>query len=110
MTTIYVGEKGRTLYIDTGLDLSSATGVEIHMSAPVSGTSFVNSASVSVLGANVTSSACGTVISANKGVEYILNSGDVDAPGTWKAWIEADFGATVHLISSSFKFKAKNPG
>ena len=111
MTDIFVGEKGKTLYVETGHDLSSATGVEIHFSAPAGGTSFVNSASVSVLAANV-SGACG-LFSANKTVEYIINSGDFSgsaAAGTWKVWVEADFGATVHLISSSFRFIAKLPG
>jgi len=112
MTDIYVGEYGKSLYVETGYDLSSATKVEIHFSAPSGGTSFVNSASVSVLAANLTSSACG-IFSANKTVEYILNQGDISgsaAAGTWKVWVEADFGSTVHLISSSFRFKAKLPG
>lgn len=111
MTDIYVGERGKTLYIETGYDLSSASGVEIHFSAPSGGTSFVNSASVSVLAANV-STPCG-VFSANKTVEYVVNSGDFSgsaAAGTWKVWVEADFGGSVHLISSSFRFKARMPG
>lgn len=110
MTDIYVGEYGRTIYVETGYDLSSATGLEIHFSAPSGGTSFVNSASVSVLASNYTVSACGLIFSANKTIEYIVNSGDFDVAGNWKGWIEADFGATVHLISSSFKFKASDPG
>ena len=112
MTDIFVGEFGKSLFIETGLDLSSATGVEIHFSAPSVALGFVNSASVSVLANNVTSSACG-VFSAFKTVEYVINSGEFSgslAAGTWKVWIEADFGATVHLISSSFRFKATLPG
>jgi len=112
MTDIFVGEYGKTIYVETGHDLSSATNVEIHFSAPAGATSFVNSVSVSVLASNLTSSACG-VFSANKTVEYIVNQGDISgsaAAGTWKVWIEADFGSTVHLISSSFRFKAKYPG
>jgi len=112
MTDIFVGEYGKTLFIETGLNMSSATNVEIHFSAPSSGLGFVNSTSVSVLASNVTSSACG-VFSALKTVEYVINSGEFSgslAAGTWKVWIEADFGATVHLISSSFRFLAKLPG
>ena len=112
MTDIWVGEYGKTLYIGSDYDLSSATKVQIHFSAPTGVGSFVNSASVSVLAANYTSSACG-VFSANKTVEYIVNQGDISgsaAAGTWKVWVEADFGSTVHLISSSFRFKAKYPG
>jgi len=109
MTAIFVGEYGKSLYVETGHNLSSATGVEIHFSAPTGGTSFVNSASVSVLAANITSSACG-VFSAQKTVQYILNSGDINVSGIWKVWIQAQFGASVRLISTSFKFKAENPG
>ena len=109
MTDIFVGEYGKSVYIDLGYNVSSATGIEIHMSAPAGGTSFVNSASVSVLAQNVTSSACG-VFSTNKAVQYVLNSGDVDIAGSWKVWIQADFGASVRLISTSFRFKADNPG
>lgn len=109
MTDIFVGEYGKNIYLNTGHDLSSATGVEIHFSAPTGGTSFVNSASVSVLASNLTSSACG-VFSANKTIQYILNSGDVDIKGIWKVWVQADFGSTVRLISTSFKFRADNPG
>ena len=112
MTNIYVGEYGKTIYVETGLNLSSATSVAIHFSAPSGGTSFTNSASVSVLAANLTTSACGT-FSALKTVEYIVNQGDISgsaAAGTWKVWVEAHFGASVHLISSSFRFKASLPG
>lgn len=112
MTDIFVGEYGKTLYIETGYDLTSASGVEIHFSAPSGGTSFVNSASVSVLAANLTTSACGT-FSAGKTVEYVVNSGDFSgsaAAGTWKVWVEADFTGSVHLISSSFRFKVRAPG
>ena len=111
MTDIFVGEYGKTIYVETGLDLSSATSVQIHFSAPTGVGSFVNSASVSVLAANV-SGPCG-VFSADKTVEYIVNSGDFSgsaAAGIWKVWVEADFGSTVHLISTSFRFKASLPG
>ena len=115
MTDIFVGEKGKRLLVETGFDLSSATGVEIHFSAPPGGgTSFVNSASVSVLAANITTSACG-IFSALKTVEYIVNSADFSMSAgagtkTWKGWIEADFDAATHLISSSFRFVVSNPG
>ena len=112
MTDIFVGEYGKTLYVNTGLNLSSATNVEIHFSAPQGTGSFINSASVSVLAADITTSACG-LFSALKTIEYIVNSGDFSgsaAAGTWKVWVEADFGASVHLISTSFKFKARHPG
>ena len=109
MTDIFIGEKGKTIYVETGFNLSSATKVEIHFSAPVGGTSFVNSASVSVLAANVTTSACG-VFSANKTAEYVINSGDFDAAGIWKGWLRSEFDANTTLISSSFKFKVSAPG
>lgn len=112
MSTIWETSKGITLYVDTGFNLSSATNVEIHFSAP--GISTVNSASVSVLAANVTTSACG-VFSANKAVEYITNSGDFSFSAdrqsvTCKGWIVADFDANTRLISSTFKFKVCKPG
>ena len=116
MADLFIGEYGKTIYVETGFDLSSATGVEIHFSAPSGGIHFVNSASVSVLASNVTTSACG-VFSANKTLEYIINAGDFSAStsvnaaaGTWKGWIVADFGATKRLISSSFKFEVIAPG
>ncbi len=110
MSQIFVGEYGKTLFVETGHNLSSATGLEIHVSGPSSASSFVNSASVSVLTSNVTSSACDQIFSANKTVRYILNAGDIVTAGTHKVWIQADFGALVRLISTSFKFLAKNPG
>ena len=115
MTDIFVGEKGKTIYVDTQFNLSSATKVEIYFSAPSGGLSFVNSASVSVLANNKTTSACG-VFSADKAVEYIVNSGDFsgsvsgDPAGTWKGWIRAEFGANTTLISTSFKFVVSQPG
>ena len=109
MTDIFVGEKGKTFFVQVGYDLSSASKVQIHFSGP-SSLGFVNSASVSVLASNLTTSACG-VFSADKTIEYIINSGDFSAgAGTWKCWIEADFGAATHLISTSFRFKVSNPG
>jgi hypothetical protein len=113
MTNIFVGEYGKVIYVDTQYNLSSATNLEIHFSAPPGGTSFLNSTSVSVLASNLTNSACGVVFSANKTAVYKVNQGDISgsaAAGNWKVWIEADFGATVHLISSSFRFKASQPG
>lgn len=113
MTDIFVGEYGKSLFVETGHDLSSATKVAIHFSAPLAAQGFVNSTSVSVLAANKTASACDVIFSANKTVEYKINSGEFSgsaADGTWKVWIEADFGATVHLISSSFRFKVSQPG
>ena len=120
MADLYTGEYGKTLYIETGFDMSSATGIEIHFSAPTGGIHFVNSASVSVLAANTTTSACG-IFSANKTLEYIINSGDFSAStsggdglsgshGTWKGWIIADFGGAKRLISSTFKFEVVDPG
>jgi hypothetical protein len=115
MTDVFVGEKGKTVYVGTDFDISSATNIEIHFSAPAGGLSFVNSVSVSALGANFTTTACG-VLSANKAAVYVLNSGDFsgsvsgDPSGTWKGWLVCDFGAATRLISSSFKFKVDNPG
>ena len=116
MADLFVGEYGKTIYVDTGFDLSSATGVEIHFSAPGGGIHFVNSASVSVLASNVTTSACG-IFSANKTLEYVINAGDFSAStsvhggvGTWKGWIVADFGSAKRLISSTFKFEVVAPG
>lgn len=116
MADLWIGEYGKTLLIETGFDLSSATGIQIHFSAPAGGISFVNSASVSVLASNVTTSACG-IFSANKTVEYVINAGDFSgstsahaAAGTWKGWIQADFGGAKRLISSTFKFEVEAPG
>jgi hypothetical protein len=109
MTDIFVGEYGKDLYIQTGLDMSSATGIEVHFSAPSGGTSFVNSASVSVLAANYTASGCG-IFSADKTALYTINTGDIDIAGTWKVWLQVDFGSTKRLISSTFRFKAADPG
>ena len=112
MTDLYTNTKGVTIYVATGYNISSATTLEIHFSAPTGATGFVNSAtaSVSVLGANFTTSACG-VFSANKTVKYVVNSGDFSgSAGHWKCWIQAEFGAAVRLVSSSFKFKVSKPG
>lgn len=114
MTDIYVGEYGKRILCDLDYDVSSATGTEIHFSAPSGGTSFVNSASVSILAANVTTS-CG-VFSANKTLEYYINhasntaSSEINVAGTWKVWFQINFGATKRLITPSFKFVAKDPG
>lgn len=110
MADLFVGEFGKRLLIDLDYNVSSATGLEIHFSS--SANSFVNSASVSVLGANTTASACDTVFSANKAVEYIVNSGDFSGSveGNYKVWIEATFGTTAKLISTSFRFTVAQPG
>ena len=112
MSTFWEGSKGVTIYVDTGFNLSSATGLEIVFSGP-SGT-VRNSASVSILAANVTVSGCG-VFSANNAVEYITNSGDFSMSadrqtGIFKGYIAAQFGGSTTLISSTFKFKVCKPG
>lgn len=115
MTDIFVGEYGKNIYVRTGFDISSATGIEIHFSAPSGGTSFVNSASVSILGADVTTTACG-IFSANVACVYKVNhasnsaSSEFNVAGTWKGWLVVDFGATKRLISDTFDFIASNPG
>ena len=112
MSDIFTNTKGVTIYVGTNYNISSATTLEIHFSAPSGGNSFVNSAtaSVSVLGANYSTSACG-VFSANKAIKYVVNSGDFSGgAGTWKCWVQAEFGAATRLVSSSFKFKVSNPG
>jgi hypothetical protein len=117
MSNIYTNTKGVVLYINTGYNLSSATSLGVHFSAPSQGgTSFVNSVSTSALGANYTTSA-GLVMSANNTLLYTINSADFSmdasaAPngGTWKCWVEAEFGAAVRLVSSSFKFQVRQPG
>ena len=108
-TDIYVGEFGKRLLINLDYNVSSATTLEIHFSS--SAGTLVNSASVSVLGANTTATACGLIFSVNKAVEYILNSGDFSAaPGKYKVWIEAQFSTTSRLISSTFEFVVTTPG
>lgn len=110
MTDIYANSKGVTIYVATGYNISSATALEIHFSAPTGGNSFVNSASTSVLGSNFTTSACG-IFSANKALKYVVNSGDFSGgAGTWKCWVQAEFGTATRLVSSAFKFKVSNPG
>ena len=47
MTDIHTTAKGVTIYVDTNYDISSATTLEIHFSAPSGGNSFVNSVSTS---------------------------------------------------------------
>lgn len=106
-TDLYVGEFGKTVYVDCQYDLSSATLVLILMSASAG----TFSATCSVLGANYTASACGTVFSADKAVEYVVASGDFSGQAdTYTAWIEATFGTTAKLISSTFTFTVSNPG
>ena len=112
MTDIYTPSKGVTLYVDTGYDLSSATTLEIHFSAPSGGNSFVNSVSTSALGANVTTN-WGAVFSADNTLKYVVNSGDFSMSGeggTWKAWVQAEYGSGTRLVSSSFRFKVSKPG
>lgn len=112
MSAIYTQSKGVVIYVATNYNISSATTLEIHFSAPTGGTSFVNSAtaSVSVLGSNFTTTACG-IFSASKAIKYAVNSGDFSAgAGTWKCWVQAEFGTDTRLISTSFKFKVANPG
>lgn len=106
-TTIYLGEHGKTVYVDLQYDISSATNVRILFSASAG----TFSASVSTLGSNYTTS-CGDVFSLEKGIEYIVASGDFSATGadTYKAWIECTFAATAKLISDSFDFVVSNPG
>lgn len=106
-TDLYVGEFGKQLYIDAQYNLSSATVVMLMMSASAG----TFSATCSVLAANYTASACGTVFSANKAVEYTVASGDFSAQAdTYKAWIEATFGTSAKLISSTFTFTVSQPG
>ena len=110
MSDIISTSKGITIYVATGYNISSATALEIHFSAPAGGNAFVNSASVSVLGANFTTDSCG-IFSVNKAVKYVTNSGDFSGgAGTWKAWVAAEFGSLTRLVSSSFKFKVSDPG
>ena len=110
MSDIFSNTKGVTIYVATNYNISSATTLEIHFSAPSGGTGFTNSASVSVLGANYTSEACG-IFSANKALKYVVNSGDFSGgAGTWKAWCQAEFGAATRLVSSAFKFRVSEPG
>lgn len=108
MTDIFTKTKGVTLYVDVDYNISSATTLEVHVSGPVS---WVNSAtaSVSVLGSNFTTSACG-VFSANRAVKYVVNSGDFSIEGTYKLWIQAEFGTSTRLVSSAFSFKVDAPG
>lgn len=115
-TDLWVGEYGKLIYIETGLDLSSATKVTIRSSGPAGAIFWTNSASVSVLASNFTTSACG-VLSADKTVSYQINAGDFSAStsaraaaGTWKLWLECDFGAAKRFVSSTFKFEVKAPG
>jgi hypothetical protein len=108
MTDIYVNEWGskKPLYVNLEYDVASATSCRIHMSASAG----TYSASVSILGANVTVSACDTVFSANKAIECIFASGDFSGQAdTYTAWIEATF-SDARLISSTFRFKVSNPG
>ena len=108
MTDIFTNTKGVAIYVDTQYNISSATTLEVHVSGPVS---FVNSAtaSVSVLASNFTTSACG-VFSADKTVKYVINSGDFSTAGTYKLWIQAEFGPSTRLVSSSFSFRVNDPG
>ena len=106
-TDIYVNEYGvkKPLYIDLQYDVASATSCRVHMSASAG----TYSASVSILGANLTTS-CGTIFSANKAVELIFASGDFSGQAdTYTAWVEATFSGS-RLISSTFRFTVSNPG
>jgi hypothetical protein len=107
MTDLYVNEYGslKPLYIDVGYNVSAATSCRLYMSASAG----TYSASVSILGANLTTSA-GTIFSANKAVEAVFASGDFSAQAdTYTCWVKATFASSV-LISSTFKFKVSIPG
>jgi hypothetical protein len=112
MTDIHTTAKGVTIYVDTNYDISSATTLEIHFSAPSGGNSFVNSVSTSALGANFTTS-YGAVFSADNTLVYKVNSGDFSMSGeggTWKCWVQAEFGSEARLVSNSFRFRVDKPG
>ena len=112
MTDIHTTAKGVTLYIDTNYDISSATTLELHFSAPSGGNSFVNSVSTSALGANFTTS-WGAIFSADVTLKYVVNSGDFSMSGeggVWKGWVQAEFGSGTRLVSNSFKFRVDKPG
>jgi hypothetical protein len=108
MTDIYLGEFGKRVLVDLQYDISSATNVRILFSASAG----TFSATCSIVGVNTTVSACGTIFSAEKAVEYIVASGDFSATGadTYTAWVESTFGTSAKLISSNFRFKVSNPG
>ena len=107
MTDIYVGEFGKQIIIGADYNLSSTTLVLLKASSSAG----TFSATCSVLGANTTVSAEGVVYSANRGVEYTLASGDFSGQAdTYKAWIEATFGTSAKLISSTFRFTVSEPG
>ena len=106
MTDIYVNEYGKSLFVDLGYNIASATSARVKFSSSAG----TFSASVSILGANYTASACNTVYYANKAIEYVFTSGDFSGQvDTYDAWVEVTFAAS-RLVSSTFKFTVSNPG
>ena len=106
-TDIFLGEYGRSVYVNLDYDISSATVRLIKFSASAG----TFSASVSILGANYTTSA-GDVFSANKAIVWEIASGDFSATGAddYVGWVDLTFGTNARLISSNFSFTVSNPG
>lgn len=108
MTDIYLGEYGKRVLIDLQYNVSSASNIRILFSSSAG----TYSATCSILGANTTVSACDSVFSANKAVEWVIDSSAFSATGAenYVAWVQATFGSTAKLISSTFTFEVTNPG
>lgn len=107
MTDLYLNEYGKNLYLDVDYAISSATAINVKFSCSAGSVTIAGSA----LGANYTSSACGTVFSAGRAIVLTFASGDFSATGadTYVGWAEVTFSGSK-LVSSTFAFTVSNPG
>jgi len=89
LRTIKKGESGRSLVINAGIDISSASSFEVTLTDPVGGETVV----LAVLGtAEVTGKTTDCIevtLAANEYVVYTIQASDFNRCGTWTYFLTA---------------------
>lgn len=100
--SLVVGEYGKTLAIDAGIDLTGQTGMQLTFTRPDGSVNIVSSGlAVGVADLVID----GVTYPANKHITYHIVAGDFPIKGIYKRQLQVDFGVSKRLFSITESFE-----
>ncbi len=84
---VRVGDSGKPIYLNAGIDMSAHTGIEVVFTDPNGVSTTKTSANGVALGAVDVIDDDGTVFKANEYAQYQLETGFIDQEGSWQAYL-----------------------
>jgi len=103
---MFKNEFGKIIYVNVGIDLSTATAYSIKLTKPDGTEVTLTQADGVDLATADGATPCGDILLANQYIFYTTITGDIDQTGTWKVRSIIDIDSK-HLIGALDSFVVK---